>query len=97
MAEATKQIRTVKKETVTLVLSIEEAETLMAVGAKIGGSKENSPRGHYDAVVKALSAAGVRDFTAFGEHPYKHLNRTAPGLIFNDEPTRNESFYSLGL
>ncbi|MFI2909441.1 hypothetical protein ACG2OD_14445 [Streptomyces sp. PDY-4] len=88
MAEATKKTRTVATEVVTLTLSVEEAETLMAVGAKIGGDRSNSPRKHYDSVVAALSKAGVRDFTAFGAHPYKHLSRSAPGLVFYNEPTK---------
>ncbi|MGN7135821.1 hypothetical protein [Streptomyces pseudogriseolus] len=74
---------------VTLTLTIDEAETLMAVGAKIGGHREKSPRKHFDAIVSALGRAGVRDFTASGSHPYKHLSRSAPGLVFNNEPTHN--------
>ncbi|WP_338781760.1 hypothetical protein [Streptomyces sp. DG1A-41] len=89
MAEATKKTRTVSKDFVTLTLSIEEAETLMAVGAKIGGDREDSPRAHYEAIVRALSRAGVRDFTASGAHPYKHLNRNAPGLMFTSKPQTN--------
>jgi hypothetical protein len=92
MAEATKQIRTVKHESVTLTLSAEEAEVIMAVGAKIGGDRHGSPRKHYESIVSALAKAGVRDFTAYGPHPYKHLSRNAPGLVFGTKPQSSDPF-----
>jgi hypothetical protein len=82
MAEAKKNRRTVVQENVNLTLSLEEAETLMAVGARIGGDSESSPRKHYVAVTEALRKAGVRDFTTLGDHPFKYLDRTGPGLYF---------------
>lgn len=91
MAEAkrttiTQEVTETKKvPAVTLTLTIEEAETLMAVGAKIAGDYRVSPRKHYAAVTAALSAAGVRDFTASGPHPYKHISGT---VTFTVEPQR---------
>ncbi|MFF5371357.1 hypothetical protein [Streptomyces sp. NPDC013187] len=92
MAEAKRTIieqevtETKKVPAVTLTLTIEEAETLMAVGSRIAGDRYKSPRRHYESVVTALSKAGVRDFTAGGAHPYKHL--TGNGLSFSVEPLK---------
>ncbi|MGW1673272.1 hypothetical protein [Streptomyces sp. NPDC002324] len=97
MAEAKRTIieqevtETKKVPAVTLTLTVEEAETLMAVGAKVGGDRYTSPRKHYEAVTKALRNAGVRDFTASGPHPYKHLEPYSPGVNFSEKPTRNSS------
>lgn len=84
---------TKKVPAVTLTLTIEEAETLMAVGSRIGGDRYKSPRRHFEAVVQALAKSGVRDFTASGPHPYKHLNGS--GLAFSVEPKRQSPDFFL--
>jgi hypothetical protein len=92
MAEAKRTIieqevtQTKRVPAVTLTLTIEEAETLVAVGARIAGDRYKSPRRHYESVVSALSKAGVRGFETSGEHPYKHLS--GPGLTFSVEPVK---------
>ncbi|MGI5196952.1 hypothetical protein ACQEVY_25535 [Streptomyces sp. CA-288835] len=89
MAEAAKTTvsktieRVEKVPAITLTVSIEEAETLMAVGAKIGGDPEHSPRKHYAAVTEALRDAGVRDYMVGGEHPFKYLGSGA--LFFSNK------------
>ncbi|MFI9202616.1 hypothetical protein [Streptomyces sp. NPDC053048] len=84
MAEAV--MKTVTDEKVLLVLSKEEAEVLMAVGAKIGGDRLHSHRRHFEAILNALSQAGVKGFTHEGEHPYRYLKAYALGLYFTDKP-----------
>lgn len=42
---------------VTLHLSMAEAKTLAAVGTKIGGDPDDTPRRHMDAINKALQEA----------------------------------------
>ncbi|MEU6704742.1 hypothetical protein [Streptomyces wuyuanensis] len=86
MAEAQKTTRTVVEKTFTLTLSVDEAETLMAVGAKIAGDQVDSPRKHFEAIVRALGKAGARDFTAskYEEHPHRLLTG---GLTFKNNGT----------
>ncbi|MER5883107.1 hypothetical protein ABT160_04705 [Streptomyces sp. NPDC001941] len=71
---------------VTLTLTIEEAETLIAVGSLVAGDAETSPRRHYEAITEALLKAGVRDFTASGSHPFDYLKRSHPGVAFRSYP-----------
>ncbi|MEU5577799.1 hypothetical protein ABZ791_10645 [Streptomyces huasconensis] len=92
MAEAKRTIieqevtETKRIPAVSLTLTVEEAETLMAIGCRIAGDRYKSPRRHYESVVRALAKAGVRDFTAAGDHPYKHL--TGSGLSFTVAPLK---------
>jgi hypothetical protein len=65
MAKAQKLEKTIIEETVTLTLTKEEAQALLAVTGLISGSTE-SPRKHTSAVHFALVGAGVRD--AFSRH-----------------------------
>ncbi|MFE9660329.1 hypothetical protein [Streptomyces sp. NPDC005955] len=83
MAEA--KITTTTVKTIALTLTVEEAETIMAVGAMIGGDLNNTPRRHYASAVSALRKAGVRDFDSSGPHPYRHV---VPGsvLTFTEKP-----------
>ncbi|MFE9442511.1 hypothetical protein ACFYO2_26745 [Streptomyces sp. NPDC006602] len=98
MAEAKRTIvdkevkRVEKVPGITLTLTIAEAETLIAVGAKIGGDREHSPRKHYEAVTKALLGAGVRDYTVSGKHPFKHFESNTRGLYFNVDPRSGSTF-----
>lgn len=54
MAEAQKTVKVVKTETVTLTLSKDEAEALVAVVGNVTGHGSNSPRKHTDAIYRAL-------------------------------------------
>lgn len=91
MANAKQETRTITEKTVNLTLSIEEAETLVAVGSRVGGHQTRSPRQHMDAIVGALKQAGVRSHTAFGAHPAKHLDDSAEGLYFAEKPGGRQS------
>jgi hypothetical protein len=46
--------------TTVLCLTADEAQTLMAVCDRIGGSPRTTRRRHMDAIRSALSAAGVK-------------------------------------
>ncbi|MER6086554.1 hypothetical protein [Streptomyces bluensis] len=87
MAEAQKISKTIVEHKINLTLSIEEAETLMAVGAKIGGDPQHSPRKHYAAVVHALTKAGVRTYMQGNDHPFKYMEPNHRGLYFQNSPT----------
>ncbi|MGW0575795.1 hypothetical protein ACWD25_07450 [Streptomyces sp. NPDC002920] len=58
---------------ITLTLTHEEAETLLAVGAKIGGDNVGTPREHFESIISALKKAGARDFTA-NNHPFQNIH-----------------------
>lgn len=47
------------RSTIELTLSMAEAETLLAIGQKIGGNATRTRRGHMDAINSALFGAGV--------------------------------------
>ncbi|MEU9404758.1 hypothetical protein AB0E08_03445 [Streptomyces sp. NPDC048281] len=51
-----------KVPAVTLTLSHEEAEVLLALVGNLTGDSVNSPRKHTDAVYYALSGAGVSSY-----------------------------------
>jgi len=72
MAEASKSVRvvTTRVESVTLTLSIQEAEFLAAVFQHIGGSDRESPRKHANAITKALRASGVPAFAGQLSDPF---------------------------
>ncbi|WP_030386511.1 hypothetical protein [Streptomyces sp. NRRL S-241] len=89
MAEAKRTIidQEVKKiekvPAISLTLTLEEAETVMAVLVKVAGSTTNSPRKHTNAVLTSLEKAHVRDWESPG-HPFSLLARNGAGLVFND-------------
>jgi hypothetical protein len=58
---ASAEVETAKVITVGYVLRLseDEVDTLIAVCARIGGSTDNSPRGHMDHIRNALQAAGA--------------------------------------
>lgn len=62
MAEARKHVerKYVEETTITLTLDAVEAETVLAVLAKVGGDPELSTRQHSNAVLEALEGAGLR-------------------------------------
>jgi len=86
MAYATKQSETVETiKSVTLELTLEEARTLAAVYARVGGGDGiygDSPRRHCNSVLEALTGVGV-------DH------RDAPELLdlLNDAAGRRQSLY----
>ena len=51
----------IKPESVTLVLSMEEAKALVAVCKRIGGSPTVSRRKHFDSIADALRNAKVSE------------------------------------
>jgi hypothetical protein len=53
MAKATVEEKVIVK-TVTLILSVEEAQTLQTVTGFIGGNEDDSPRMHMKAIAGAL-------------------------------------------
>jgi hypothetical protein len=84
MAHAEKITETVKVELVALALLPEEAATVLAITAHIGGDNKTSPRKHMDAIRNALLSAGVRS----GKEGYL-VDRTrgaAGSIYFADYP-----------
>lgn len=78
-------VRVVQAVTYTLTLSIEEVDALVAVCARIGGSPDNSPRGHMDDIRNALMASGAPHFddtVAYNLHADGTGRRSA--MKFND-------------
>jgi hypothetical protein len=79
---------------VTLTLSPEEAATLLVVAEHIGGNPGNSPRGHMDAVGRAIRDAGI-----YTKHPIRchagelceRVSAGGPGLYFKNKATTEES------
>ncbi|MEU8948758.1 hypothetical protein [Streptomyces sp. NPDC048489] len=87
-AKMTVERRTVEDKTVTLTLSNDEAETLLALVVKVAGSPQGSPREHTESMYGALRAAGVRDWCKPGngvvkwaDHP---TNLLTGGIQFAD-------------
>ncbi|MEV6419040.1 hypothetical protein [Streptomyces sp. NPDC051662] len=78
MAEAKRTIieqevtRVTKVPGITLTLTMEEAETLIAIAAKVGGSRERTVRKHVDSVTNALLMMGARDWTT-EDHPFQNI------------------------
>lgn len=64
MAEAIRTEKVVRVDTVTLTLSIDEAEALRAVVGSVWGDENDSPRKHIDAIWNALRDAGVPNVLA---------------------------------
>jgi hypothetical protein len=91
MAEATTQVRTIREKTVNLTLSTDEAETLMAILAKVGGHRERSPRKHVEAVTVALSKAGLRPYHS-ASHPYSLLTVDSSMFFKEDRQKLDTSF-----
>ncbi|MEU1037663.1 hypothetical protein [Streptomyces sp. NPDC005907] len=84
VAEKTTVERTVTEEGFTLKLTVDEAETLVAVLARVGGSPDQSPRGNAESVLDALIAAGARTYYPQPQGHPVHLLR---GFVaFDDYP-----------
>ncbi|MFB7782050.1 hypothetical protein ACFC1D_04935 [Streptomyces vinaceus] len=100
MAEAKRTIitqevkKTEKVSAVALTITIEEAETLMAVLVKVAGSMIHSPRKHTDAILRSLESAAVRDWESTG-HPFSLL-ATTQVLEFKNYKNPNVTFYGGG-
>lgn len=84
---AVAEVETVKVVTVGYVLRLseEEVDAMIAVFARIGGSPDNSPRKHTDAVKDALQLAGAPHFddtVAYNQHEDDMVHRS--GIRFTD-------------
>lgn len=79
MATASRTEKIVRLDTVTLVLSLEEAQTLEAIGWRTGGHPTRSARGHMDEIWSALHKAGVRSDNNF-------LLTEGSSIQFKDRP-----------
>lgn len=92
MATAKKITKTV--ETITLELTPAEAEVIAAIGAYIGGSIKESPRGDYRAVVKALEGAGVYSHNDYDRrHPRNLVNKEqSASIYFREYPSKGLTF-----
>lgn len=62
MAKATLTEEIVRTETVTLVLSMDEAKAVAAILGSVGGSPTDTPRKHTQSALVALENAGVEWF-----------------------------------
>ncbi|MFJ3634648.1 hypothetical protein [Streptomyces sp. NPDC090112] len=82
-----------KVSAISVTMTIEEAEALMAVLVKVAGSTTNSPRKHTSAVLQSLEKAGVRDWEAPG-HPFSLLADRNGGFAFRDY-TKSKLFYGV--
>lgn len=75
-------------ETVTLTLTMNEAQTIADIFAKVGGSPDGSRRGYVEAVSDALLDAGVR----WGEDDgYGFGTRVLPNDISGNINFRHEA------
>ncbi|MET9126930.1 hypothetical protein [Streptomyces sp. NPDC004528] len=74
--------RVVTEKGFTLKLTVDEAETLVAVLARVGGSPSDSPRGLSEGVMDSLVSAGVRShFPTSAGHP---TNLARGSINFDD-------------
>ncbi|MEU3278177.1 hypothetical protein [Streptomyces antibioticus] len=79
MAKAEKIEKKIIEKTITLTLSQEEAEALLAVVGRVTGSND-SPRKHTGAVYSALGNAGISG------NARKYFEDPAATLHFRDTP-----------
>ncbi|MBT2609869.1 hypothetical protein J7I97_16675 [Streptomyces sp. ISL-87] len=84
--------KTEKVAAISVTMTLEEAESLMAVLVRVAGSMTNSPRMHTNAVLQSLEKAQVRDWETAG-HPFALLDERASGLVFKDY--QQSAFYGL--
>ncbi|MFD5161013.1 hypothetical protein ACFWMJ_23540 [Streptomyces hawaiiensis] len=83
-AEKTTVERVVTEDGFTLKLTVDEAETLVAVLAQVAGSPTTSPRGLAEGVLKVLVESGVRTYwPRIAGHP---ANLTRGAVRFDDYP-----------
>jgi predicted RecB family endonuclease len=83
-AEKTTVERVVTEEGFTLKLTVDEAETLVAVLSQVGGSPSRSPRGVAERVLETLVEAGARTYYP---RPVGHPVNLARGSVrFDDYP-----------
>ncbi|MGW2950753.1 hypothetical protein [Streptomyces eurythermus] len=83
-AEKTTVERVVTTTGFTLKLTVDEAEALVAILARVGGSPYTSPRGRTQNIMDALRDAGARDYWRTPDHP----SSLATGSVqFADYPT----------
>lgn len=71
MTQIVKRIRTwvdVNETGVQVNLTLQEAQTLSALFAKIGGEPSKSPRGWINNIASALRSAGVKDYSQTPEY-----------------------------
>lgn len=87
VAEKTTIERVVTEDGFTLKLSVNEAEALVAVLARVGGSPTDSPRGDAKSVLRALQNAGSRDYLSEG-HPLRYLRGSMQFADYDEESSR---------
>jgi hypothetical protein len=86
-AEKTTVERVVTEEGFTLKLTVNEAETLVAVLAQVGGDPVTSPRGLAEGVLTSLMGAGVRGYWPTKiDHP---SSLTRGHITFMDYPAED--------
>ncbi|MEU0860642.1 hypothetical protein ABZ352_35545 [Streptomyces griseofuscus] len=85
VAEKTTVERVVTEDGFTLKLTVEEAETLVAVLSRVGGSPYTSPRKHAGAVLDALREAGTRAYWE-DDHP---PDQATGSIQFDDYPVED--------
>jgi hypothetical protein len=73
--------KTIEEKRCTLNISMDEAETLMAILESVGGSSTISRRKHADSMEKALEKAGIDSSEALKAFESGHTN----SLYFKDE------------
>lgn len=71
---------------VELTLTVEEAETLRVVLARVGGHRDHSPRRHTQAVAYALDTALKRDKEAIAAAIGSTAEITGNVMFWTDEP-----------
>jgi hypothetical protein len=64
----------VKPETITLVLSMEEAAALMAVCKRIGGDTYATPRKHFDRMLSSLRNIAVKEEEYTFDDKYRSIH-----------------------
>jgi hypothetical protein len=67
------EIFEVTPETITLVLSMEEATALMAVCQRIGGDRYATPRKHFESISRELRSVGVKTKEYLFEDKYRSI------------------------
>jgi hypothetical protein len=87
MAKAVRKVarEIVTTETVTLTLSIREAEFLASLLLKVGGHDTHSPRKHSAAMSSALTEAGVRSGLFARRDGMPHAHELSSGTIMYDD------------
>lgn len=66
--------------TITLHLSIEEAQALLAVCKRIGGSSAFTRRKHFDSIQSALCSVGISESSSDFDPKLRAIYFTEPSL-----------------